>query len=296
MGAATAPPDHDRAVPPGPVLVTGGDGQLGRELVAAAARVDRPLVALGRRELDVADAGSIHAACAAIDPAAIIHAAAWTDVDGAEASEQAAAAINDTGTRLVVAEAARLDIPVVAVSTDYVFPGDAPQGYVEDDEPAPQGAYGRTKRAGELHVLDYERGLVARTAWLFSEHGSNFVRTMDVLTRSREAVDVVADQVGSPTWARHLADALLACLDRELTGIVHLAGEPAVSWHGLAQAVVDANGSGCEVRPVGTEAFPRPAPRPACSILRSTRPDAPVVGPWADGVRAVVRAWELART
>ena len=278
------------------MLVSGGDGQLGQDMLAVAAERGLPAVGLGRADLDVTDRGSVASVMEAIQPSAIIHCAAWTDVDGAEADEDAALAVNRDGARNLTEAARAFSVPMASISTDYVFDGSNSGGYVETDEPAPINAYGRTKLAGELAALEHDRGLVIRTAWVFGEHGQNFPATILRLARDRDAIDVVTDQVGSPTWTRHLAAATLDALEAGMTGIVHMAGGPPASWFEVAQEVVEAAGLGCEVRPTSSDAFPRPAARPACSILRSERDGGGDVGDWRAGVRAVVAAWSTAGT
>jgi dTDP-4-dehydrorhamnose reductase len=212
----------------------------------------------------------------------VLHAAAWTDVERAEDEPQAAAAVNVGGTQHVVA----LGVPLVYFSTDYVFDGRKGAPYVEDDPPAPLSAYGRTKLAGERAALarhpDGTR--IARTAWLYGAGGRNFVDTMRRLGAEREAVEVVDDQVGSPTWTRDLAPALEALLDLP-PGVYHAAGAGAVSWAGLAAAVFEEGGLACRVRPIATARLGRPAPRPALSALAVTRPGAPRLRHWREALR-----------
>lgn len=279
----------------GLLLVTGGDGQLGRAVARVAARRGRRALALGRAELDITDAARVHGVVGRAAPEAVVHCAAWTAVDDAEADHAGAFAVNEGGSRNVAAAARAVGARLAVVSTDYVFPGTNPDGYAEHDATDPVNAYGASKLAGEQAAQAEHPGvLIARTAWVFSHEGANFVRTILRLAASREAIDVVDDQVGSPTWTHHLATALVDALDAGLEGVVHLAGSPAATWHEVAREVVSAAGLACEVRPTTSDRFPRPAPRPACSILRATRPDTPAVGDWREGVRAVVAA-ELAR-
>jgi dTDP-4-dehydrorhamnose reductase len=162
--------------------------------------------------------------------------------------------------------------------------------YREDDPTGPAGAYGRSKLAGEILVAAAGEHAVVRSAWLFGIHGRNFVGTMLRLAEDRDEVNVVADQFGCPTFTGHLASALVDIAERRLTGVLHVAGGGSCSWHELAQATFDEAGVDCRARPVTTAEFPRPAPRPAWSVLGSTRPDAPALPPWREGLSAYLRS------
>ncbi len=211
-------------------------------------------------------------------PDLVLHAAAWTDVDGAEADPEGAARVNIQGTRNVVA----LGAPVAYFSTDYVFDGRKGEPYLESDEPSPVSEYGRTKLAGEREVLD---GWIVRSSWLHGWRGRNFVRTMLALGEERDEVSVVDDQRGSPTYVGHLAEATkeLIALPR---GIYHVAAEGDCTWAEFAEAIFEDAGLACRVRPISTEELGRPAPRPANSVLRSEHPDAPRLPHWREGLRA----------
>jgi dTDP-4-dehydrorhamnose reductase len=208
----------------------------------------------------------------------VLHAAAWTDVDGAESDPAGAERVNVEGTRNVAA----LGAPVVYFSTDYVFDGAKRQPYVESDEPRPLSVYGRTKLGGEREVRE---GWIVRSSWLFGWTGTNFVRTMLRLGAERDEVSVVADQVGCPTYVGHLAEATgkLLSLPR---GIWHVAAEGECSWAEFARAIFEEAGIECRVREITTEDLGRPAPRPAYSVLRSEREGAPRLPHWRDGLRA----------
>ena len=252
---------------------------LGRDLVAhLAGRHDVTAVDL---EVDVTDPAAVGDCVAACRPEAVFHLAAWTDVDGAEAHEAEAGAVNADGAGTVAAAAAAAGAALVLPSTDYVFDGRKGAPYVEDDAPGPLGAYGRTKLAGERAARERHPGgaRVARTAWLYGAGGRNFVDTMRRLGSERDEVEVVDDQTGSPTWTRDLAPALEALLDRP-PGVYHAAGAGQVTWAGLAWAVFEETGCPCRVRPVTTAALGRPAPRPRFSALASTRPGAPRLRDW----------------
>jgi dTDP-4-dehydrorhamnose reductase len=209
----------------------------------------------------------------------VLHAAAWTDVDGAEIDPQGAAAVNVGGTQ----HAAELGAPLVYFSTDYVFDGRASRPYVESDSPNPLSAYGRTKLYGEGAAG--ERAWIARTSWLFGASGTNFVRTMLRLGEERGEVAVVGDQRGCPTYVGHLAAATRQLVELPF-GIWHLAAEGDCTWAEFAEAVFEDAGIACRVRRISTAELGRPAPRPAYSVLRSERPDAPRLPHWRDGLRA----------
>jgi len=210
-------------------------------------------------------------------PDLVLHAAAWTDVDGAEDHPDQAEVVNVRGTRNVVA----LGAPVVYYSSDYVFDGAKRVPYVESDEPNPVSAYGRTKLLGEREVRD---GWIVRSSWLFGWTGKNFVRTMLALGEQQDEVRVVADQRGCPTYVGHLAAATRELLSRP-HGVWHLAAEGDCTWADLAAAVFEEAGLDCRVTPISTEELGRPAPRPAYSVLRSEHEGAPRLPHWRDGLR-----------
>ncbi len=255
-------------------LVTGAGGMLGRDLVRVLR--DYPsvtLVALDRAALDITDADAVARAVAGVD--VVINAAAWTDVDGAEADEQAATEINGHAVAHVARACAAARARLLHVSTDYVFPGDATMPYREDAETKPISAYGRSKLVGEEAVLRAlpDTGYVVRTAWLYGEHGKNFVSTMLKLAATRDTVDVVTDQRGQPTWSYALARRLVELGGTALrgaapAGIYHATATGETTWYGLAQAVFAGVGLDPErVRPTTSDAFVLPAPRPSYSVL-----------------------------
>jgi dTDP-4-dehydrorhamnose reductase len=275
------------------LLVTGAAGMLGTDVVAAAAGHD--VIALARADLDITDQAAVDAAVRTHEPDAIINCAAWTDVDGAETAEEAATRINGHGPRHLAVAAASRDIRLVHVSTDYVFPGDATEPYREDAETGPIGAYGRSKLYGELAVATRGQAIV-RTAWLFGPHGKNFVDTMLRVGAGRDEVRVVADQLGCPTYTGHLAPALVEIAERRLKGVLHVAGGGSCTWWELCVAAYERAGLGTTVHKQTTAEFGAPAPRPAYSVLGSTRRDAPVLPPWQDGLAAHLTAREALTT
>jgi dTDP-4-dehydrorhamnose reductase len=269
------------------LLVTGAAGMLGRDVVAAAGDAGHEALALARADLDITDAAAVRAAVLAAQPDAVINCAATTDVDGAESAEAAATAVNGTGAGHLAAAAAEIGALLVHVSSDYLFDGTATEPYTEDAPVAPVGAYGRSKLAGERAIAATDaRSAIVRTSWLFGPHGKNFVDTMRRLGAEREEIAVVDDQVGCPTYTGHLAPALVEIAERGTTGILHVAGAGSCSWFELAVATFEETGLNCRVTPQSTAALGRPAPRPAYSVLASTRDDVPRLPEWREGLRA----------
>ena len=267
------------------LLVTGAAGMLGRDVVAAAEGAGHEVVALARADLDITDADAVRTAVAQTHLDAIVNCAAWTDVDGAEADEAGATAVNGAGAGNVAAAAG--DALVVHVSSDYVFDGAASEPYPEDAATGPRSAYGRSKLAGEHAVTEAtSRAAIVRSSWLFGPHGRNFVDTMRRLGAERDELAVVDDQIGCPTYTGHLAAALVAIAEQGTTGVLHVAGGGRCSWFDLAVATFEETGLRCDVRRQSTADAGRPAPRPAFSALASTRADAPVLPPWREGLRA----------
>jgi len=257
------------------ILVTGSAGQLGRELKRSLAPLGE-VVACDRRQLDLADAIALRDALRAIAPDAIVNAAAYTAVDKAETDLATATAVNAAAPGVLAEEAKRLGAVLIHYSTDYVFDGRKDGPYAEDDATAPLGAYGRTKLAGEQAIAAVAgRHLILRTSWVFGLHGANFLKTMLRLGRERDELRVVGDQVGAPTWTRHLADVTALILDRRdhPAGLYHLAAAGATTWHDYAEAIfAEALRLGVlDRRPrlhrITTADYPLPAARPANSRL-----------------------------
>ena len=249
---------------------------LGQDVLRAAGG---RAVGLTRAELDVTNRA---AGTEALSGATVINCAAYTDVDGAESDPERAHAVNADGARNVAEAAAR----VVYVSTDYVFDGSKTGPYVESDPVNPLSAYGRSKLAGERATLTASpQSLIVRTSWLFGAGGGNFVATMLRLGEERDELRVVDDQVGCPTFTGHLADALVALAEGHGHGFLHVAGSGSCSWFEFARAIFERAGMDVDVRPCTTEEFPRPAPRPANSVLASDR-GAPGLPAWQEGLDA----------
>jgi dTDP-4-dehydrorhamnose reductase len=270
-------------------LVTGAGGQLGTHLEAL---LEPPsVVVLGRAELDITVAAEVDAVMKDVRPDVVINAAAYTAVDDAETDEGAAQLVNGTAPGIVAAAAGRIGARLVHVSTDYVFDGTATTPYEPADPPAPRTAYGRTKLAGEMAALDaLPSAVVVRSAWVYGGPGRNFVDTMLDLEQTRDTVDVVADQIGSPTWAHDLAGALVAVGASEVSGaVLHYVNAGQASWFELAQEVFRLVGAEPErVQPVTSAEFVRPAPRPAWSVLSTrswTDRGLPAPRHWRDALR-----------
>ena len=259
------------------VLITGAGGQLGHALRQAFATDD--VLALTHADWDVAQPPSAELAQRELD--LVLHTAAWTDVDGAEADPQSAAAVNIGG----AAHAATLRAPLVTYSTDYVFDGRKRSPYVESDAPNPASAYGRTKLHGEAAAG--HRAWVIRTSWLFGSTGHNFLRTMLRLGAERDEVAVVDDQRGSPTFVGHLAEATRRLVDDDLPkGLWHVAADGECTWADFAVAIFEEAGLDTRVRRISTAELERPAPRPGYSVLRSERAGAPQLPHWREGLSA----------
>jgi dTDP-4-dehydrorhamnose reductase len=257
-------------------MVVGANGLLGHDLLEVVAAAGHEVVGLDLPDIDITRPDSVAAALDSSTPDVVVNAAAYTAVDAAEEHEDLALRVNGDGPRVLAeAIAARPGIRLVHLSTDYVFPGDAELPYAEDATPGPRSAYGRTKLAGERAILAVlpDRGYVVRTAWLYGVHGANFVQTMLDLERTRPEIAVVDDQRGQPTWSRDLATQIVALVDAEApAGIYHGTSSGETTWCGFAREVYRLIGADpARVLPTTSDAFPRPAPRPAYSVLGHNR-------------------------
>lgn len=264
------------------ILVTGKNGQLARSL-AAGSFEDVEIICMGRPELDLTESKSIEDAISGSDPDIIINAAAYTAVDQAETEEHAAAAVNARGAEVIAQAAARHRLPLVHVSTDYVFDGESNRAYDELNDVAPISAYGRSKLAGERAVAEASsQNVIVRTAWLMSPYGRNFCKTMLRLAQSRSNLSVVSDQIGSPTYAPHLAEALVHIANRlvdepdhHFGGVYHLVNRGYASWFDVATFIMAAAAKrgrpAAQVSAISSDQYPTRVRRPANSRLDCTK-------------------------
>jgi dTDP-4-dehydrorhamnose reductase len=259
------------------ILVFGGNGQLGQELTRLAAARGLPMHALAHGDADIADSGAVAAALARWRPELLVNAAAYTKVDLAETNAEEACKGNEIGPAVLAEACAAARIPMVHVSTDYVFDGSKPEPYCETDPVCPISAYGRTKVAGEAAVRGaLKHHVILRTAWVYSEFGNNFLKTILRLAETHDELRIVADQHGSPTSAREIAEAILHLAplllrDQKLSGTYHFTADGFTTWHGFASRVVEIAapiiGRNPRVIPITTADYPTPARRPANSRL-----------------------------
>lgn len=253
---------------PTQILVTGANGMLGTDLVPVLRAQGHTVVALGRDRLDVTNGPQVHAVLAAERPQVVIHCAAYTNVDGAEADPDAAYALNRDGARHVAEACHAVGAAMAFISTDYVFDGTADQPWQPDAPTHPLGVYGQSKLAGELAVAStLAAHWIVRTSWLYGRGGKNFVDTMRKLAREKEELAVVDDQRGSPTWTVDLAEALGQLVMTRAYGTYHLTGSGDTTWCGLTRQIIALEGLPTRVRPITTAELGRPAPRPAYSVL-----------------------------
>jgi len=261
------------------VLIAGASGQLGHELVRSAPEsVD--LIALDETQLDITGQASVSKAVDSISPDWIINAAAYTAVDKAEQQSELAYRVNRDGAINLALAAKQADKKLIHISTDFVFDGTQSSPYQVADKPNPKSVYGASKQAGDEHVMSILSGkvLIIRTAWVYSSHGQNFVKTMLKLMAERNELGIVADQAGTPTWTRTLAQVIWKSMGQELTGIHHCTDAGVASWYDFAVAIyeeaktlglLDINHD-CEIMPISTKDYPAPAVRPASSVLDKT--------------------------
>ncbi len=271
---------------------------LGNDVRRVGERAGHELILVDLPELDITDERTVVGFYERERPEATINCAAWTDVDGAETHREAAHAVNADGAGNLARAAARIGSPLLHISTDYVFDGIAPHDgngrprpYLESDPTGPRSVYGESKLAGERQVMDASLGhTVVRTAWLYGLDGQNFVATMLRLAGERDAVQVVDDQIGSPTWSGHLAPAVVGLLERGISGLLHLAGTGSVSWNGFAREIFRQAEVDCRVESATTAEMARPAPRPTWSAMESEREDVLPMPDWRDGLAGYMAA------
>ncbi|MBQ0709651.1 dTDP-4-dehydrorhamnose reductase [Ochrobactrum sp. AP1BH01-1] len=266
------------------IAVTGREGQVVQSLIEKAAqRPDLEVNALGRPELDLTKPETVHSAIEAIQPDLVVSAAAYTAVDQAEDEQKLAFAVNATGAQAVAEAAKTCGVPIIHLSTDYVFAGDADEPYVETDAIGPRNVYGSSKLEGERLVAQANpRHIIVRTAWIYSPFGKNFVKTMLKLAETRDVLSVVADQQGNPTSALDIADAIIRVADHlaatpdfSAYGIYHLAGTGDTNWSGFARAIFSESarlgGPTATVSDITTADYPTKAVRPANSRLSTAK-------------------------
>ncbi len=264
------------------VLITGAGGQLGQALQAVLTGHD--LIALGHAQLDITRLDEVREAVTASHPDIVINAAAYTNVDGAETDQEGAYRINALGPRNLAVVTAEEVIPILNVSTDYVFDGLGNRPYHEFDLTNPISIYAKSKLAGEEAVATLNpRHYTVRTAWLYHTEGMNFLKTM-LAQAHREEVRVVSDQYGSPTYAPHLAKAIAELIETGTYGLYHFAGDGGASWFELTQKLYQMLGIKTRVRPVATSEFPRPARRPRYSVLTTIQDPRILLPPWEEGL------------
>jgi dTDP-4-dehydrorhamnose reductase len=273
-------------------VITGAAGMLGIDLATAAA--GHEVEAFDHAELDITDAEAVSSVIHRVRPDVVFNCAAWTDVDRAEAAEDNAALVNGAGAGHVARAAAACGAWTIHISSDYVFDGCKTTPYVESDPVGPRSAYGRSKLAGEIAVAAAapDAHTIVRSSWLFGTGGHCFPKTIIRLGAERDSISVVDDQIGCPTFTGHLARALVELAARRVPGVVHVAGGGSCSWYEFACAIVEASRLECSVKPCTTAEFPRPAQRPAYSVLQTSRAGhgVPRLPDWRDGLAAFMAA------
>jgi dTDP-4-dehydrorhamnose reductase len=271
------------------ILVTGATGQLGRALQPALRKHE--VLARDHRRLDITALATVREAIESTRPHLVINAAAFNDVDGAESAWEPAYRVNALGPRNLAVATAGRGIPILHVSTDYVFDGTSTRPYHEFDRPNPLNVYGASKLAGECAVAALNpRHFIVRTAWLYDSTGRNFPLTMCALAKNQAAVRVVDDQRGCPTYAPHLAEAIAHLITSDAFGIFHLAGQGSATWFELTKRLYAELRIETPVHPVATAEFPRPAKRPARSVLTTLQEPRVLLPPWEEGVAEFARA------
>lgn len=251
------------------VLVTGARGQLGIDLVKGLKAQGYAVVGFSREQLNVADLEQVRTVLEQAQPDVVIHAAAYTKVDMAESEPDEAYSVNADGTRNIALVAEDVGAKLVYISTDYVFDGQAIEPYRESDKPSPLNVYGKSKLAGEQVVQEiHSKYFIVRTSWVYGLHGANFVKTMLKLGEERRTLGVVSDQMGSPTYTVDLSRFIGELIADEKYGIYHASNAGSCSWYEFAKAIfTEAGMTDVQVKPIATADFPRPAPRPAFSVM-----------------------------
>jgi len=252
------------------ILIIGSEGMLGHDLADVLSTENEISTTKTSDTLDITEIDKTIETIKDNNPDVVVHAAAFTDVDGSESNPDLAYKVNALGTRNVAVGCREANSALVYISTDYVFDGTKGSSYYEHDQTNPLGVYGKTKHLGEVYLRDIlNKFYIVRTSWLFGFHGPNFVTTMLNLTETTETISVVNDQIGSPTYTVDLAKAIAELIKKPVYGIYHITNSEHCSWHDYAVEIFDIAGIEIEVRPVSTAEFPRPAPRPKYSVLEN---------------------------
>ena len=246
------------------MLVVGAKGMLGQDLLALLGEQGR---GVDLPDIDITDMLSVKQVLTTLKPKVVINCAAYTDVDGCETNTETAMQVNGEGVAFLAMITREIGAKLVQISTDYVFDGAKGSPYHEDDLQKPLNVYGESKLAGELNLDINPDNLLVRTQWLYGLHGKNFVETMLKLGQEKDALTVVDDQIGSPTWTRDLAQGILALVNRDCRGVYHCANSGHISWNGFAKAIFEETGLKTQVLPMTTEQLNRPARRPLYSTL-----------------------------
>ena len=251
------------------VLIIGSEGMLGHDLVDILS-AENEISTTTIDTLDITDIEKTVATVKNINPDVIVHAAAFTDVDGSETNEDLAYKVNVIGTRNVAVACSEVDAALVYICTDYVFDGTKGSSYYEYDQTNPLSVYGKTKHLGEVCVKEMlNKFYIVRTSWLYGYHGPNFITTMLKLAEKMDSISVVADQIGSPTYAVDLARAISELIKKPVYGTYHVTNSEHCSWYEYAQELFEIAGIDIEINPVSTEEFGSPAPRPKYSVLEN---------------------------
>ncbi|MEA1887276.1 MAG: dTDP-4-dehydrorhamnose reductase [Bacteroidota bacterium] len=258
------------------ILVTGAKGQLGREIQERKETLPRnEFYFTDIDEMDLTDENEVNKSISGIKPEYIINCAAYTTVDKAEQESEKAYAANATAVKNIINSLRNVPgSKLIHISTDFVFSGKSMSPYTENDRPSAQSVYGKSKQEGEVYALSYEKSIIIRTSWLYSEHGKNFVKTILRLAGDKDEINVVNDQTGSPTWAADLASAIMVILKQSIkdekrfvNGIYHYSNQGQCSWYEFAREIKKLKGLDLKINPVSSAEFPLPAKRPAYSVL-----------------------------
>ncbi len=276
------------------VLVTGAKGMLGTDLCRELSG-DYQVTGIDIQDLDITT-GEASGKIAGYGPEMVLHCAAMTNVDGCEKDPDAAYAVNGLGTRNVALAARQLNVPMLYISTDFVFDGKKGEPYCEWDEPNPLGHYGRSKLDGEKSVRELlEKFYIVRTSWLYGKHGRNFISTILAKAKESGTIKVVNDQVGSPTYVQDLCRAIVRLASSDKYGTYHLSNSGACSWFDLAKKAVEFSGTKAEVLPISSSDYPTPTKRPAYSVLRNfcwERTFGEILRPWEEGLKDYLKEAE----